>query len=564
MSAADSASPRRLRLWPLPVILLIQTVALVLSVTPGINNGTRFGYMMLGPLAALVLFWIWLLFASRMTWKEKGMIFLGFALCGIGAGFLAHPSAYVGVWIYGVPLAILATSLLFFWQQRGPGRKLLTVLLGPLLAFGALDFTRFEGFTGAYLPEIAWRWSSSSEDALAEVGRTDAEWQANAAAWPAFRGAARDSKVGGDNAPLDWNAAPPTERWRLTMGPGWSSFIHVGERLFTQEQRGEGELTTAYDAASGDLLWQSAVDARFNEVVAGPGPRATPSYANGVLVVQGATGILSAMDAASGSLLWQWDLRKEVNAPLPVWGFSGSPLIVGDRVVVYAGGDDPNGLIAYDLVSGRVLWQVATRGMNFSSPQPIRMEGQELILFGGGDGFMTIDPADGEVLWTFKPSEWSGIPIVQAQQVSATDLIVPIGDGAGVARLRATLEGGDWKVEELWSSNRLKPSYNDFLYHQGYLYGFDQNIFTCIDAVTGERQWKRGRYGFGQAVLLEDRGQIIVLSETGEVVLLAANPETHEELGALQVIEGKTWNHPIVVDDVLYVRNGREAVALEL
>lgn len=564
MNVADSSSPCSLRLWPLPWILLVQAVALVLSITPGINNGTRFGFMMLGPLAALLLFLIWLLFASRLGWKNKGLILFGFVLCGVVGGALAHPSAYVGVWIYGVPLAILGMSLLFYWQRRAPGRHLLAVLLGPLLAFGALDLMRFQGFTGAYLPEITWRWSSSVEDALAEVSRTENGWQAATAAWPAFRGAARDSKVRGRSTPLDWNTAPPTEQWRVSMGPSWSSFIHVGERLFTQEQRGDGELVTAYDASTGDLLWQYSVDARFNEVVAGPGPRATPSYADGTVVAQGATGMLSAMDAATGKLLWKRDLREEVNAPLPVWGFSGSPLIVGDRVVVYAGGDDPNGLIAYHLTSGEVLWQVATRGMNFSSPQPIRMAGQELILFGGGDGFMAVTPMDGEILWTFKPSEWGGIPIVQAQQVSATDLIVPIGDGAGLARLRVVSENGVWTVEELWSSNRLKPSYNDFLYHQGYLYGFDQNIFTCIDASTGERRWKRGRYGFGQAVLLEDRGQIIVLSETGEVVLLAASPDAHEELGTLQVIEGKTWNHPIVVDDVLYVRNGREAAAFRL
>ena len=114
------------------------------------------------------------------------------------------------------------------------------------------------------------------------------------------------------------------------------------------------------------------------------------------------------------------------------------------------------------------------------------------------------------------------------------------------------------------SSRSLKPSFNDFVYHDGHLYGFDKNLFACVSGLTGQRRWKRGRYGFGQVVLLADAGQLIVTTEQGEVVLLEASPEKHTELGRVFAVEGKTWNHPIVVRNRHFVRNGKSAVCFEL
>ena len=110
----------------------------------------------------------------------------------------------------------------------------------------------------------------------------------------------------------------------------------------------------------------------------------------------------------------------------------------------------------------------------------------------------------------------------------------------------------------------MKPYFNDFVEHEGYLYGFDGAIFTCIDLDSGKRAWKRGRYGHGQVVLVEDMAVLVVLGEAGELVLLEANPKKHVELAKIQALEGKTWNHPVVAGNLLFVRNGTEAVCYEL
>lgn len=109
-----------------------------------------------------------------------------------------------------------------------------------------------------------------------------------------------------------------------------------------------------------------------------------------------------------------------------------------------------------------------------------------------------------------------------------------------------------------------KPDFNDLVVHQGYLYGFDNAIFACVDLKDGRQTWKGGRYGKGQVLLLADSDLLIVLSEKGELVLLKASPDSMEELAKIAAMDGKTWNHPVVVGERLYVRNAEEAVCYQL
>ena len=112
----------------------------------------------------------------------------------------------------------------------------------------------------------------------------------------------------------------------------------------------------------------------------------------------------------------------------------------------------------------------------------------------------------------------------------------------------------------LWTSKDMKPDFNDILVHDGNVYGFDNAIFACISLDDGTRKWKGGRYEKGQAFLLEDSGLILVVSEKGELVLLRATPNKHEELGKIAALSDKTWNHPVVVGNRLFLRNAEEAV----
>jgi outer membrane protein assembly factor BamB len=359
----------------------------------------------------------------------------------------------------------------------------------------------------------------------------------------------------------------PRELWRIPIGPGWSSFAHASGRLFTQEQRGEDEAVSCYDAETGALIWMQTNKARFFEIVSGAGPRGTPTIADGRLYSLGGTGVLQCLDPANGDVLWKHDLPAELNAPVPMWGFSSSPLVIDGRVIVFAGAKGDDGLVAFDATSGEVAWRVASPagGMSYCSAQQIELAGFQQVVFGDAKGLFAVEPSDGRVIWRFRPSKWNGPAMCQPQQAGPASLVVPLGDGVGVARLEFEIDESDnWQITEAWTSNRLKPSFNDFVVHSGQLFGFDQNIFVSLNATTGERNWKRGRYGFGQVILLPTTDQMIVVTEQGNLVLVATDPERHLESGQFSALNDKTWNHPILVGNYLFVRSGSVAVCYEL
>lgn len=569
----DTPSPARAampRLWPAVCILAAQAFTLGIQFVPSINDGTRFIFMMAGPLGCTVLFLIWILALSRLPWRERvGAPLLAIAL-GAATGFLADKSMAVALWIYGAPLSLLAIVIgLRLRQDAASGARLVAVAALLLVMWSAMLLFRLEGFRGDYLPELAWRWTATTEsqrasgDANVVPNAEDAAWTPKTVEWPGFRGGDRNGVAVVSGADLDWSSKPK-ELWRVPVGPGWSSFSQVGGRLFTQEQRGEQEAVTCLDAATGKVIWRTAFACRFEDNVSGAGPRATPTYADGKLYTLGGKAIFACLDAATGRVLWQHDLMKEVNAQLPVWGFTASPLILAQRAIVYAGGDGENGLMAFDVATGAVSWRYSAHGMNFSSAQKVTFAGQDFALFCDGSGVHALHPETGAVMWEFKPSTWKGPAICQAQQIDATSLLVPLGDGIGLARLTVTQDAGKWKVEERWLSRKFKPSFNDFVYFEGHCYGFDNNAFACIDAATGEIKWKYSGYGFGQVVLLADAKKLAVTTEKGDAVLLAVDPKERRELGRIHLIEGKTWNHPIAADGRFIMRNGVEAVAVAL
>jgi hypothetical protein len=134
----------------------------------------------------------------------------------------------------------------------------------------------------------------------------------------------------------------------------------------------------------------------------------------------------------------------------------------------------------------------------------------------------------------------------------------------GSALLDVRQNGTGWSVSQRWATKALKPAFNDSVVCAGSIFGFDGRIFGCIDLATGNRRWKDGRYGEGQALLLSDQSLLLVVSETGEVILLRANPERNEELGRFQALQGRTWNHPTLVGTRLYVRNAEQMACYDV
>ena len=279
---------------------------------------------------------------------------------------------------------------------------------------------------------------------------------------------------------------------------------------------------------------------------------------------------MNCLDAATGELRWSADIMKESSAPLPHWGFCSTPLVSEGLVITFAGGPSGKGLLAYRADDGELAWTAAigpadatSPPIGYTSPQPVEIDGKRLALYLSNVGLTAIEPRTGEVAWEHEalvPGVWRA---VQPALVGDRGVLIASED-LGLVCLDATRDGDAVKANKRWASRAMKPGYNDFVIRDGHAYGFDVNIFCCVDLETGKRRWKGGRYGHGQTLLLADQGLLLVTCESGEVVLLEATPEAHRELGRFQAIEGKTWNHPAIAQGCLFVRNDEQIACYRL
>lgn len=480
--------------------------------------------------------------------------------------FLASRSAVA------LTLMLLALWGLFFTGLRGLTRLMLVLSgIGCMLAFFAV--VRVEGVSGDMRPAFAWRWRPRADHDLAKeisaagkpADSTIDLTQTTDHDFPQFLGPERNGKLPGPKLATDWDEQPPKLMWRQPIGAGWSSFAVIGPYAITQEQRGDQELVACYELLTGQLLWAHADEGRFSEVIAGDGPRATPTVADGRVYALGAAGRMNCLDGATGDVIWTHDVLKENDAPNVEWGKSCSPAIVDDLVVVSAGGSDGRSLVAYDKTSGEEIWHGGDDPSSYSSPAVATLAGVRQILIVNHHAVAAHDPADGRVLWRYP---WQGTQPKVGQPIVVGASQVLIGSGYGVGCILLDVEqasDSEFSVREAWKAHnlKLKPKFTNLILQDGFVYGLDDGrSLVCLDLADGKRRWQEGRFGHGQILLVGEL--LLVQSESGEVALVEPSPERYQELGRFQAIEGKTWNAPALAGRYLLVRNAEEAACYEL
>src|SRR5687767_14499829 len=475
--SSESLSSRPLRLWPGVVIVALQWLA-------------RFGipivapdqtmYAVIGGFAGFFAIAVWWLFFSRAAWFDRiAAIVLMIAAMAATFPFLDVSLATGAMGMIFPMLAIPGICLAFvIWavvsRSWSIGVQRATMVAAIVAACAVWTMVRTGGFTGAFDNDLSWRWTPTAEDrvlalgddapppapiavappatpsasatpnatpaaAVAEALKSDERPMAVPAAesvnasldWPGFRGRDRDGLVRGVRIATDWSASPPKELWRRPIGPGWSSFSVHGDVFYTQAQRGEEEIVAAYRVSTGAPVWKHRDAARFWESNAGPGPRGTPTVSNGRLYSFGATGILNVLDEATGRRIWTRNVSTDSNVKVPDWGFSSSPVLIDDLVIVAAAGK----LVAYDLATGAQRWMGADRGQGYSSPQVLNIHGVPQIVLLDAKGATSVSPADGTPLWDLAvTSSGMAAPIVQPAMTTDGDLLITAGDISGVHR----------------------------------------------------------------------------------------------------------------------------------
>ena len=437
-----------LRIWPGVVVVVLQWLTMFgLPIIAPQQGGTA---VIAGVAGGLVVL-LWWLFFSRAVWLERLAAIILIVVAVATTKRVVHESIANGMmgfmlYIYAAPVLSLAlVSCAAASQRLSSGRRLASMSAAIVLACGALTVVRTNGITGDAHSDFAWRWTPTAEQRLlAGAGReratiaptsptaSPAEAPAapasipppveiaekhvptaadSGAVWPGFRGPGRDSVVRGVQIATDWSRSPPVEVWRRPVGPAWSSFAVAADRFFTQEQRGDDEIVSAYSLKTGLPVWTHRDAARFWESNAGAGPRATPTLANGRVYTLGGTGILNVLDEGDGAVVWSRNAASDTGRKVPDWGIASSPLVVGDVVIVATAGL----LAAYDVATGKPRWFGPKGGWGYSSPQLSTIGGVAQVVLVDGPGIIGIAPSDGTVLWRH---QWAGDSIVQPAAIA--------------------------------------------------------------------------------------------------------------------------------------------------
>lgn len=389
---------------------------------------------------------------------------------------------------------------------------------------------------------------------------------ADALDWPQFLGPNRDGVCVETNLALTWPKDGPKVVWKTKVGQGWSGPVVASNRIVLFHRLDDHEVLDCLNAVNGARVWRAEYTTTYRDDFGfDEGPRATPAIDGNRLFTFGADGILSAWDFSSGTNLWRVDTRQQFKNDKGFFGIACSPLVEANAVILNIGGSDVAGIVAFDKMSGKVLWQATEQEASYSSPVAVTIAGRRCALVFARSALVALQAIDGKVLWQFP---WK--PRIQASVSAATPLV--IGDevfisasyGAGAALLRI----GQSKPAVVWSGDGiLSNHYATSVYHDGFLFGFDGRQeqrcnLRCVDLKSGKVRWSEAHFGAG--TLMVAGGKLLILTERGELVLAAATADQFTPMNRAQILGVDCRAHGALANGLYYARDKSTLVCLDL
>jgi outer membrane protein assembly factor BamB len=512
----------------------------------------------------------WTVFIASLAFPPLGAVLLWMRPWRGWKSLLLRPLGTLGIAALGL------AHLLAFYGMRvevdGTGMRPIFTFRDPVKNISRLEEHRAQQQKSAppapaeqaqaAMPAAAEPAEAQQSPASAKPADAAARAATSAAYWTDFRGPLRDG-IYREMAVLEsWPAKGLQPMWKQPVGGGYASFV-VGEgRAFTIEQRRENEVVAAYDLRTGRELWTHSYPAHFQESMGGDGPRATPVWHEGRVYSLGATGELRCLEATSGGVVWAKNILSDNNAENLQWGMAASPLIVDEKVIVQPGGRDGRSVVAYHKRTGQRVWSALSDRQAYTAPMLATLAGRRQVTTVSAERALGLAPEDGALLWSFPWTTEYDVNAAQPVVVDESHLFLSAGYGHGAALLEITRDAEKFAARAAWLNIGMKNKFSSSVLRDGFLYGLDESILACLEARSGQRCWKGGRYGYGQLLLAGDR--IIVITEDGDLALVRATPEKFDELARFSAISGKTWNHMAISGGILLVRNESEMAAFRI
>ena len=384
--------------------------------------------------------------------------------------------------------------------------------------------------------------------------------------WPQFLGSNRNSTHTGTNLAENWPMEGPPILWRKQIGQGFSGPVVAGGKLVLFHRLNDRETVECLDARTGKQLWVYDYPTAYRDDFGfDEGPRATPAIAEGRVYTYGAEGKLHCLDLNSGKKLWSVDARTQFQVPKGFFGIACSPLVEGKLVLLNVGGTDGAGIVAFDKMSGDIVWRATDDEASYSSPVAATINGKRQALFLTRNGLVATDPGNGRIMYQYPWRPAMNASVTAAVPLVVDDLIfLSASYGAGATLLRVR----DEKPEKIWSDDDvLSNHYATSVHYNGFLYGFDGRQeqrcnLRCVELKTGKIQWNRERFGAGTILLAGN--QLLILSERGELIRAPATPAEFKPVARAQILPDQVRAHPALANGLFYARSTDKLVCADL
>ncbi len=390
---------------------------------------------------------------------------------------------------------------------------------------------------------------------VAVVAMTACTAGATAQDWPQWRGPARDGVISAFDVPSAWPDALQ-QQWSIEVGLGYATPVLVGDRLYLFTRQDEDEVMTALEGDTGEVIWRTAYPAPFtmNPATAPhrAGPKSTPAYADGRLFTLGMTGAVTAFDAASGEQLWQ----VPGTGVEPLYHTSMSPIVDGSLVIVHVGGHDDGALTAFDVADGAVRWSWDGDGPAYGSPMIFELGGTRQVVVFTQEHFVGASLETGALLWsrpfTTRATTTSQTPILY------NDLIIQNGRGNGVTAFRVTEGAGGWTTEDVWHQREVSLHMANPVVNEGVLFGLshlNSGQYFALDLDNGEVLWTSAPRQADHASIQRAGSTIFALEDDAELLVLEHSRTGFNPLRRYDVANSETWTQPTLAGDRLYIKD---------
>jgi outer membrane protein assembly factor BamB len=421
------------------------------------------------------------------------------------------------------------------------------------------------------LPSITPFWPQTCYCAFVLSFLPATQAQAQSANWPQWGGPQRNFMVDAKGLAETWPAGGPKRLWRRALGEGHSSIIVDADRLYTMYSKGAQEFVIALDRATGKTIWEKSYAApttglnlQVESFLHVRGPHSTPLVAGNLLITVGVIGKLQAFEKQTGAVVWSHDLWREYGGTRTERGYTCSPLVYKNTVIVIVGGAGQS-LMAFDLKTGAVVWKKQSFHLSFSTPMLINVDGQDQLVMVFADDVVGLDPNNGELLWRH-PQRCKRFNITPPVWGADYILFISSAYECGSRALQLRQSGGKTTVKELWANQRIRVHHGTIIRLGDLVIGSSgvsgPAPLTAVNVKTGEVAWQDRAFPKANFVYADDK--LILLDEDGQLALIRLSPQGMKVLAKAPALERLAWTPPTLVGANLYLRDRKVIVALDL